>query len=55
MSLERIQIFLTPYPIVSDGFWVMLPPLSPGVHVLHFQAGNEPNVTQNVTYNLTVK
>jgi len=46
---------LTGYPIVSDGFWVMLPPLSPGVHVLHFQASNEKKVTQNVTYNLTVK
>ena len=30
---------LTGYPIVSDGFWVMLPPLRPGRHTLHFRAG----------------
>jgi hypothetical protein len=38
-------------PIVSDGFWVMLPPLSPGEHTLHFKAGQ----SQDVTYTLTVK
>ena len=42
---------LTGRPIVSDGFWVMLPPLSPGVHILHFEAGD----AQNVTYTLTVR
>ena len=42
---------LTGDPIVSDGFWVMLPPLSPGKHTLFFKAGQ----SQNVTYNLTVK
>ena len=42
---------LTGYPIVSDGFWVMLPPLSPGKHTLIFKASQ----SQNVTYNLTVK
>ena len=49
---------LTGYPIVSDGFWVMLPPLSPGNHngpepgdhTLHFKAGE----AQNITYYLTV-
>lgn len=41
---------LTGYPIVSDGFWVMLPPLKPGMHVLHFRAAQ----SQNVTYYLTV-
>jgi hypothetical protein len=48
-------------PIVSDGFWVMLPPLSSGVHILHFQAGLGKNsgqakkkVQQDVTYHLTV-
>ncbi len=41
---------LTGYPIVSDGFWVMLPPLKPGLHVLHFRAGT----SQNVTYHLTI-
>lgn len=42
---------LTDFPIVSDGFWVMLPPLSKGTHVLHFRAGQ----AQDVTYHLTVQ
>ncbi len=42
---------LTGYPIVSDGFWVMLPPLPRGTHVLHFRAGQ----SQNVTYHLTIQ
>lgn len=41
---------LTGYPIVSDGFWVILPPLNRGTHTLHFQAGQ----SQDVTYHLTV-
>jgi len=41
---------------VSDGYWVMVKPLSPGTHVIHFEgswtaAGGN---VQNVTYNLTV-
>jgi hypothetical protein len=41
---------------VSDGYWVMVQPLSPGRHVIHFEgfwtaAGG---LVQNVTYNLTV-
>jgi hypothetical protein len=31
----------------SDGFWVMLPPLSPGTHVLRF--ATQPEVTYNLT------
>ena len=46
--------FLTPYPIVSDGFWVMLPPLSPGNHTLHFRAGPSKKPSQDVTYHLKV-
>jgi hypothetical protein len=42
---------ITGRPIVSDGFWVMLPPLSPGKYTLHFRAGD----AQNVTYELTIK
>lgn len=42
---------LTGYPIVSDGWWVVLPPLSRGEHVLYFRAGKSQ---QNVTYHLTV-
>lgn len=46
---------LTGYPIVSDGFWVMLPPLSRGIHTLHFRAGQKDQYGfQDVTYNLTV-
>jgi hypothetical protein len=41
---------LTGFPIVSDGWWVLLPPLSPGEHVLHFRAG----AAQDITYRLTV-
>jgi len=42
----------------SDGFWLMVKPLSPGRHVLHFAAafvsGIAAGLAQNVTYNLTV-
>jgi hypothetical protein len=36
----------------SDGYWLMLMPLSSGNHTLHFEAG--AGAAQNVTYNLTV-
>jgi len=40
---------------VMDGYWVMLPPLSEGEHVIHFDGGiPEWNWMQDVTYNLTV-
>jgi hypothetical protein len=46
---------LTGRPIVSDGFWVMLPPLSPGEYELHFRAGKEGQKGfQDVAYHLTV-
>jgi hypothetical protein len=35
---------------VSDGYWVAVKPLSPGMHVIHFEGGG----WQNVTYYLTV-
>ena len=39
---------------VSDGYWIMLKPLSSGKHQIHFEAAI-PNVfSLNVTYNLTV-
>ena len=43
---------------VSDGYWVLLAPLSPGKHTIHFEAAAPvtpagPNY-QNVTYKLTV-
>jgi len=41
---------------VSDGYWVLLNPLSPGKHTIHFE-GTAPDVGnyQSVTYNLTVE
>lgn len=45
---------------VSDGVYLMLLPLSPGVHTLHFHAEldlsqfNVPNFKQDITYRLTV-
>lgn len=41
---------LSGFPIVSDGWWVLLPPLAPGEHILRFKAGT----TQDITYRLTV-
>ena len=44
---------------VSDGYWLMLKPLSPGNHVIRFEgafvSGPGAGFSQNVTYNLTVK
>jgi hypothetical protein len=42
-----------PQPGVSTGYWLLLPPLTPGTHTLHFGVVNE-NVTQDITYVLTV-
>lgn len=41
---------LNGYPIVSDGYWVILPLLQQGQHTLQFTAGQ----SQNITYNLTI-
>jgi hypothetical protein len=42
-------------PAASDGFYVLLGPLSVGGHTLHFHAENPAGVlSQDVTYNLTV-
>jgi hypothetical protein len=42
----------------SNGYWLLLEPLSPGSHVIHFEAaivsGPFVGYSQNVTYNLTV-
>ncbi len=40
---------------VTDGYYVMLKPLSPGSHVVHFE-GSIPSIsfTLSITYNLTV-
>lgn len=43
------------YPAVSDGYWLMIPPLSAGEHVLRFQATVATSgVEIDVTYRLTV-
>ena len=43
---------------VSDGFWLLLHPLSPGQHTIHVEAmvtsGDAAGFTQRITYNLTV-
>jgi hypothetical protein len=36
---------------VAVGYWLLLPPLTPGIHILHFGA---PSWGQDVTYELTV-
>ncbi len=38
---------------VSDGYWIMLKPLAPGAHVIHFEANWEAS-PQDVTYSLNV-
>ncbi len=41
---------------ISDGYWVMLEPLSPGEHVIHFTADKPTeNFALDVTYHLTVQ
>ena len=39
----------------ADGYWVMLPPLTPGLHILNLHGASSVNSFENeVTYNLTV-
>jgi hypothetical protein len=47
----------TTYPVVSDGFWLMLAPLSAGQHELNFGGtfGEPINFTLDITYHITVK
>ena len=40
---------------VSDGYWVALPPLKPGPHVLRILATDGTNERQNITYHLLVQ
>jgi hypothetical protein len=42
----------TYYPNGSDGYWLMLTPLQPGKHTVHFSAGSPPFL--DVTYHFTV-
>jgi len=41
----------TYYPNGSDGYWVMLTPLAPGLHTIHFTSGDG---FLDVTYRFTV-
>jgi hypothetical protein len=41
----------TPQDGVSVGYWLLLPPLPPGTHTLHFGV---PSASQDITYVLTV-
>jgi hypothetical protein len=43
----------TYYPNGSDGYWLMLKPLTPGRHTVHFSAGSNP-IWLDVTYVFTV-
>jgi hypothetical protein len=40
----------TVYPVVNDGWYVMLAPLRPGQHTIHFVSG-----ATDITYNLVVR
>jgi hypothetical protein len=42
-------------PNVSDGYWLMLAPLSAGTHTIHFKGVRTDGFELEVTYNLTVK
>lgn len=42
-------------PNVSDGYWLMLAPLSVGKHTIHFKALSNSGFGAEVTYNLTVQ
>lgn len=42
------------YPTVADGYYIMLKPLSPGSHTVHFTASTPSGFSLDVTYKLTV-
>jgi hypothetical protein len=41
-------------PAAADGYWLMLPPLAPGSHTLHFGGAFASGTTVSVTYQLLV-
>jgi len=48
----------TSTPNLADGYWVLLSPLSPGKHTIHFKAvsnAGSGSFAVDVTYNLTVQ
>jgi hypothetical protein len=59
-SLKVLDPCITgsPQPAVSDGYWLLLAPLSPGQHTLRFSGSlgsGTPFFTTTATYNLTVQ
>jgi hypothetical protein len=42
-------------PLVSDGYFLLLKPLSPGPHTIHLKGVSNNGFTVEVTYNLTVE
>lgn len=40
---------------VSDGYWIMLNPLRPGSHTIHFKGGLSFGFTSEATYQLTIE
>ena len=42
-------------PMVTDGYYLMLAPLKPGEHTIHFTAGLGGSTPMDVTYHLTVQ
>lgn len=42
-------------PMVADGYWLLVEPLAPGAHTIHFKGIQSNGFTTEVTYNLTVQ
>jgi hypothetical protein len=42
-------------PVVSDGYWAVIPPLAPGDYVLEFGGATSDGFSLDVTYLLTVE
>jgi hypothetical protein len=42
------------YPAVADGYWLLLPPLPKGDHIIYFHAEMTTGEVQDMTYHLTV-
>ncbi len=45
----------TVFPAVADGFYIMLRPLTPGLHTINFGGTGPTGFKVNMTYHLTVK
>jgi hypothetical protein len=43
------------FPAVDSGYYVLLNPLSPGQHTIHFTGGFSGGFSLDVTYNLTIQ